>query len=522
MISPLVAATRRRYAVLDVAQSESGQGGDGMKPSALITALVVGVIGAAAVITNMWFWLLMAVAGVLFIMFAIAHPRTALLVWLLIAPVADAYATVTIPGVPDIMFGRVTVVVVSLALLIRVMLKGRPLAAFGAIELAMGILIAVMMLNLARSGNPISDFMENFDERVTPIVLFLAARNLWIRRIDLRNAAYILAVVGCYLALHGGYQYVAYGQSAPTAADERLTIHEGGDRVNESHLEEGRAVGPFSSAVEYGGVTAICLVSVLYLAMYRTRGPRRAVVIGLVPVIAAGIIMSSTRSAWIGGYLAVVVMMALDRRRKILVPVTLAVTVVGLAASMVFLSDDSALQERASSLEPVRARLLMYDAGLRLALKNPILGYGRGAPSRIAARKELYAAGDPNADLAAGQFHNVFLMTLVEWGIGALIAYVAVLVLIVKAAIRLRRRLTDQRDPAYHFAGLVIAASVVYVVQGLLVDIPPFLYLNGVFFVLAGLMFAQLDATEPLRALETMPVYGRPITLSRNDRVVQA
>src|SRR4029079_10203363 len=125
---------------------------------------------------------------------------------------------------------------------------------------------------------------------------------------------------------------------------------------------------------------------------------------------------------------------------------------------------------------------------------------------------ELSAAGDPDADLAAGQFHNVFLMTLVEWGVVAVAAYVAILVLIVKAALRLRRRLNDPHDPAYQFTGLVIAATVVYVMQGLLVDIPPFQYLNGIFFVLAGLLFAQLDATAPLRVVESMPVYGQSIT----------
>jgi O-antigen ligase len=513
MMFLVVAFASRQYALGHVADIAAPTGSDGrMRASTAMGVAVIGLIGAAAVLSDTWLWLLMAVSGLLFVIFAIAHPRPALLVWLLAAPVANAYATVSIPGAPDIMFGRVTVVVVGAALLLRVILKGRPITAFGAIDVAMAILLTVMFVNLVRSDNRTSDFMQDFDERATPILLFVAARNLCIRRIDLRNAAYVIAVVGCYLALHGGYQYWVYN-GAPAAGDS-LTLHEGGQRVNESHLEEGRAVGPFTSAVEYGGVTAMCLLGVLYLTLSRTRGLRRLLLVAAVPLIAAAVIMSSTRSAWVGGLVAVLTLLALDRRRRLLLPLAVAAAAAVLAVSMFAIPKDSALEARAESLEPIRARLLMYDVGIRIAVRRPFLGYGRGAPSRVAARKELADRGDPDADLAAGQFHNVFLMTVVEWGIVALLAYVAILVLIVKAALRLRRRLPDERDPAHQFAGLVLAMAIVYVTQGLLVDIPPFLYLNGVFFFFAGVMFAQLDATAPILIHHSAQSYEKTINLA--------
>jgi O-antigen ligase len=486
--------------------------------STLIGATAIGLAVTVAVLSNTWFLLLMAVCGFLFVVLAIAHPRVALLLWLLLAPVANAYATVNLPGgVPDIMFGRVAVAVVTVALLLRVMLKGRPLVAFGAVELAMVVLLGVMMLDLVRSGNPTSDFMQDFDERVTPILVFLAARNLCGRRADLTSAAYILAVVGCYLALHGGYQYLTHGQPDPTASAESLDVYEGGQRVNESHLGEGRAVGPFVSAVEYGSVTAIALLGMLFLALYEARGVLRLFAVAAVPVLGAAVIMSSTRSAWLGGFLAVLLMIGLDRRRTILLSLAAGVALVGLVASMVLLPDSSALQARAVSFEPLRARLIMYEMGMRIAVRHPFLGYGRGAPSRIAARKELYARGSADADFAAGQFHNIFLTTLVEWGLVALIAYTAIIGLIVRAAMQLRRRLAREPTLAYHFASLVLGAAVVYVTQGLLVDTPPFLYLNGVFFFLAGLLFAQLDATAPERTVAPELAYDVGVTLAPTD-----
>ena len=88
-------------------------------------------------------------------------------------------------------------------------------------------------------------------------------------------------------------------------------------------------------------------------------------------------------------------------------------------------------------------------------------------------------------------------MALVEIGIVGLAAYIAILLLIVRAAIQLRRRLADERYPAYHFAGLVLATTLVFVTQMMFIDTPPMLYLNGLCFLFAGLMFAQIDATAP-------------------------
>ena len=494
-----------------------------MKASTLITALAIGVLVTATVLTDTWFYLLMAAAGALFVAFAIAWPRAALLSWLLLAPVLNAYATINLPGgVPDIMFGRVAIVVVTTGLLLRVMLKGRSLAGVGRLELAMLALLAMMMLDLLRSGTPTSDFMQGFDERITPILLFFVARNLLDRKPDPRIVLSIVMAVGCYLAVHGAYQFTGVGRSDPTAASESLARHEGGDRTNESHLDEGRAVGPFTSAVEYGSVAAIAFLGAFVVALYERRPALRALAIAALPLIGAAVVMSSTRSAWLGGFLAVGLIAALDRRRMVLLPAIGAVTVVGVAVAVLLLPADSALEERASALEPLRGRILMYDVGMKIAVRQPIIGYGRGAPSRIAARKELYASGSRDADVAPGQFHNTFLTTLVEWGILALIAQLVLLALIVQAAFAIRRRFPNEPEALYHLTSLVLGATVVFVVQGMLVDTPPFLYLNGVYFFLVGLMYAQRDAIEGSARRELAPSYDLGVTLSPSGGSVEA
>jgi O-antigen ligase len=495
---------------------------DDVKLSTWLLAAAIGLVVTVTVLTDTWIYPLMATAGLLFVAFAIAFPRPALIVWVLLAPVANVYATVNLPGgVPDITFGRVAITVVSIALLMRTMFRGARLAPFGAVELAMLVLLAVMAFDVVRSGNPTSDALQDFDERVTPILLFLAARNVFGRFSDVKRALWALVFVGCYLAVHGGYQWATHGGITSTGSFvEIVKVDE--QRVNESHLNQGRAVGPFSNGTEFGSVTAMAFATALFIALYQTRGLQRAIPIATLPLIGAAVIVSSTRSAWLGAYLGVVLMAWLDRRRRaVLLASIAAITIVGGATAVLLLPADSALEERAASLEPIRARLIMYNIGVRIAARRPLTGYGRGAPSRIAARRELYAMGTPDAELAAGQFHNIFMMTLVEWGVVALVAFVAILTLIVRGAIELRRRLAHEANLIYHFAGLFLAASVMFIVQGMFVDLTAFLYLNGLYFFLAGLTFAQLDAT-PARAAEIDASYDVGISLFPTDGSARA
>lgn len=490
-----------------------------MKPTQWIVPVVVGLAVTVSIFTDTWFYLLMATVGMLFVLFAIAMPRAALLVWLVAAPLANAYASVNLPtGLPDITFGRVTVTVVAIALLMRTMFKGAKLAPFGTLELAMLVLLAVMAFDIVRSGNPMSDALQDFDERVTPILLFLAARNLFGDVSSLKRALWATVLAGCYLAAHGGYQWATVGRMDTTAKVEQRVMRVYDMRVNESHLDQGRAVGPFTNGTEYGSVTAIAFLSALFIALYQARGVLRLIPVAALPIIGGAVVMSSTRSAWLGAYLALLLIAYLDKpRRALMLGAIGGVTIVGLLAAWIFLPSNSALEERASSLEPIRARLIMYNIGVRIAVRKPLAGYGRGAPSRIAARRELQTMGEPDPDLAAGQFHNIFMMTLVEWGAFAMLAYMAILALIVKAGMELRRRLAATPGLVYHFAGLFLAVAVVFITQGMFVDLTAFLYLNGLFFFFAGLMFAQLDRTQTALAAARERSYQLGVTFHQQE-----
>jgi hypothetical protein len=467
-----------------------------VKFSTWVSSGFIGLIAAIAVFADMPFLVLFATIGLLYVAFTVAHPRPALLFWLLLAPVANTYARLSLPvGLPDVTFIRASIGAVIVALLFRSMRERRPFAPFGGAELAMLALISVSLLDLvSRSRNIFSDALQNMDERIIPVLIFVAARNLCAGRDDVKKVAYILVAVGGYLAVHGTYQYFVY--SSPDISPVEMMELE----AFSPHLAEGRAVGPFGDGIEFGGTAAIAFMSALTLLLYGSGGPARWLLLAMLALLGAAVVESSTRSSWLSLFLAILAFAWLNRQWRMPILASVAAAAIAIVAVTPLLPEDSLLVERASSTEPVYGRLNMYKVAASMAVRRPFLGYGRGEPTFRAARVEVLALGASEAEWAPGQFHNVYVMAQVEWGLVGLLSYLAIQVLFVKAALELRRRLRDQRSFAYHFAGLFLTATVVFVTEGLFVDSPPLLYLNGLYFFLAGVVHAQLDVTRPLPA----------------------
>jgi O-antigen ligase len=488
--------------------------------STWIVGALLGLVITAAVFTETWFYLLITLPGIVYVAVTLAHPRWGLLLWLLLAPVANTYANVSLPvGIPDITFGRVAVLVITLTLLLQMRLMGRRLAQWGGVELAMlAVLIIVAIDEFVRGSNQMSEMLKHFDARVAPFLLFLAARNLCVFREDLKYVGYILAVVGCYLAFHGTFQYFTYSPDDLARLDPSLIEQMG-------HQAGGRAVGPFLNSVEFGAVVAVAFVSTLVLVLHGSSGITRWALIAALAPLAAGVILSATRAVWLGWYLSLLIMALFSRKGRSTLLFSVAGATILAAALSLALSEASFLKQRTVEAGGVTSRLTMYRIAARLALRQPLVGYGNGTGSRVAARNESRAMGGLDADFAAGEFHNVYLMTLIEWGIGGLIAWLAVHVFLIKPALELRR-LTDEATLAHHFAGFFIAATVIYMVQGLFADIPPFLYLTGIYYFLGGLLHAQLDAMKchrsRARAQNDRCALGRADALRRGPHTARA
>ena len=80
-----------------------------MKLANWLLAMVIGLVVTTCVLTDTWLYLLMAAGAVVFVLFTLAYPKTAMFLWLLIAPLGNAYIQVKIPQLPDITFNRVVI-----------------------------------------------------------------------------------------------------------------------------------------------------------------------------------------------------------------------------------------------------------------------------------------------------------------------------------------------------------------------------------------------------------------------------
>jgi O-antigen ligase len=458
-----------------------------------LVILVISLLTAMAVLGGEFTRAIGAGVGVLFVVLAVNQPRIALWAWLLLAPIATRYGTVSLPvGLPDVTFSRVVIALIVTGLLLRRALRREPLRPLTPLDWAMLTLVGIMGVDLVLRGeNFTSEALQDFDELIVPVMLFVTARHLLNRREDIRLATVMLLVVGCLLAAHGAYQFARFTGSAPEdyAPVERV----GGARINENQLAEGRSIGPFLSPVEYGSVCAITFAAALIVVMRPFPGVPRS--LGLVALVASagGVLLSATRSAWLAPVVAALVIAALDRQRRVAILgsfAVLAVTV--LALVLLILPRSDLFVSRAYSVSPISARTMMYRIGARLAVRQPIAGYGRGIPALLAARQEARAIGGPDAEIAAGQFHNTFLMMLVEWGVFGLATYLAILLLMISLGLTVRR-LVGPDDLLFHFGGFYVAAVMLFVLQNLLVDTPAFQYLNGILFLFAGMLQAQRD-----------------------------
>jgi O-antigen ligase len=433
--------------------------------------------------------------GVVFVALVFAQPRLGLWAWLLFSPLALKYATVSLPvGLPDVTLGRVVVALVTVVFALRVVLFGERLKPLRALDWAILVLSGIMVLDLlGRAENLTSEALQNFDEMGIPVLLYVAARHLLTRASDLKWATYAVIVVGLSLAAHGAYQFARF--SAPTPSMPVIeVVRVDGARVNEDFLSEGRSLGPFGSPVEFGSVAAICFTAAFVLALRRFHGISRTLGWVALAPCAVAVVLSATRAAWLGPIVGVLVVAALDRQRRPTIMLSLGVAVaLAIAIVMVVLPRSEIFRERAFSIEPIYARTLMYRIGFTLAAREPLTGCGRGAPALRAAGAEADAMGGSDAEIAAGQFHNTFLMTLVEWGVAGLAAYIAVLVCLLGTALAVRRQCPDDQSFAFHAAGFYVAALAIFVLQNVFVDTPSFLYLNGLMFLFAGILQAARD-----------------------------
>jgi O-antigen ligase len=152
-----------------------------------------------------------------------------------------------------------------------------------------------------------------------------------------------------------------------------------------------------------------------------------ALALAMAPLGALALLVSRTRSAWIGVVVGLAVLAALRKPR-------LLVFLPGLLALVLLLAPRSVIDRLTISDASSRDRYFMWQAGLDMIMDKPIFGQGTGMILSVYPQYRWQGAPNPNAP----HLHNNFIQIAAERGLPCLAFLIWILYLLAREAFRVR------------------------------------------------------------------------------------
>jgi len=349
------------------------------------------------------------------------------------------------------------------------------LAAFLALVVVSGSLVGWA----SNPAEPWSTVYRVLGGYLLPVAVYWMARQSPLDRRDLSMVHGTLTILGAYLAVTGLLEISGqwWAVFPPHIADSSVGIH------------FGRARGPMVQAVSYGLYVGVCLLAAW---AYRWRfGPRgRLVLLALLPLMAAGLFFSYTRSVWIGIGLAAAVVLGVTLRGRVRAAVLGAMAAgalllaLGSMESLVNIQRD---QVAADSRKSVSMRGSFAYVSWKMFLDRPLFGFGFG---QFPMAKMDYL-DDRSTELVLEHIrpfchHNTFLSVLTELGLVGLLLFVAILVSWARAAWALARAV-DSPPWTQAQGALMLGVLAIYACQAMFHELTYTPIDNSLVFLLAGI-----------------------------------
>jgi len=206
---------------------------------------------------------------------------------------------------------------------------------------------------------------------------------------------------------------------------------------------EHRVTWPASHVMTLSGMLVAASVFALALWLHDLRNPYLA---ATAIVSSFGVLITYTRSAWIGWVAAVLVLVVMKKPRAVAWAVPVALMAISFAPLPFFSRLISSFDRRQSSnLDRIR----MFEAGVEIIKDYPVLGVG---PANIKEVYPLYRKHDAPR-FGIPHLHNNFVQLWAERGILALVAYVMLLGLFLALCWR-------ARETQYAEAGIAVVVAL--------------------------------------------------------------
>jgi O-antigen ligase len=211
-----------------------------------------------------------------------------------------------------------------------------------------------------------------------------------------------------------------------------------------------RPVGALSHWMTYSGV--LMLATCAAVARLTFTPIRKAWPSVAVPALLVALVVTNTRNAWIGAFLAVSILLAVKNWKLVIIAPILA--------ALAFLIAPGAVKARANSLlnpsDPAsRDRIVMWKIGADMIRDHPWFGMG---PEMIPRTYATYRAKYPEAVNAVNpHLHNNPIQIAAERGVPALLLW---LWFVVAAGVALWRQLRARLAPAVAGAGFAAVIAM--------------------------------------------------------------
>jgi putative inorganic carbon (HCO3(-)) transporter len=337
-------------------------------------------------------------------------------------------------------------------------------------------------------------FFALLDRLVIPFLLFALAPVIFARDADRRLLLRMFVLLGCYLGLTAIFEITG----PHSLVFPRYVMDP------DVGILFGRARGPLVEAEANGMVLAACLFASI-LALSRSRGAWRGAAAASAALSGLGVLLTLTRSVWIGTVLGTVIVVALVpslRRRALLLAAGAAATLGAVVLSIPGLS--TALVDRATTSRSVYDRQNTNAAALRVIAEHPLDGIGWTKFLSDGTDWVRQADSYPitNVDI---EVHNVVLSRAAELGLIGAALWVACLLAGPGRAF-LRRPADADLD---HWRLVFIGYACVWGVC-IMVSPVPYVLPNSLLWLLAGLLCGTGLDVQSDRAVGEQPAPSAP------------
>ena len=358
-------------------------------------------------------------------------PQLLAALWLMGAPTVFGFANMFLKALPFVTMERLFfVTLVGMAFLRAAFLKER-VSALTRLEILILLFIAYALLSLivhttAETWRKDLWFLMQY---AIPMGTYLLSRRIdWSGR-GARLFLASLTFTGVALAAIGVMQSL-FGITLFTVKT-----------VTEGHVE--RAYGMFSNAHTYIATLVIFLIVTLFQVNLYRDALARAVLVAAMLAILVGVVLGETRAPWGGAALALLVIFLRDREVR---PLLLLGGLIGAAAGAILLTmmldDLGTFLDRLRNLNTLAGRLAVWATALNMMAHHPLFGVGFGVGAFLANKAEYITGVGPLTAHYAIYLevpHNEYLHVGVLLGLTGLIAFLAIVLGVVRQMFRIHR-----------------------------------------------------------------------------------